>query len=427
MESTPGEGSTFTVELAFELPAEQPAGNLPTLTGVACIVVENPDCAVDDVSAYLEAGGARVLRAADLNAAAQVAANLSAPVVVILDTGQARPTPAALHATLASMPHARRLLITRGRRRQARQADSNTLVLDGSLLRREALLHAVAVLADRAAPDVFHDPAGEPLPGAQFAPPGIAQARDQGKLILVAEDDPINQKVITAQLGLLGYAAEIAGNGVAALSLWRGGHYALVLTDLHMPEMDGYTLARTIREDEAGRRRVPILALTANALRGEADHALAAGMDDYLTKPVPIEQLRAALEKWMPRQQASPLPATLGIEADASRTDDVVDVAVLKALVGDDEEIVRELLSDYLVSARRLAVELRAACSAGDTRQVGAIAHKLKSSSRSVGALALGELCAELESAGKAGDKQRGRKRPAAIRNSPGGSGCQHR
>ena len=406
VESTPGEGSTFTVELAFELPAEQPAGNLPTLTGVACIVVEDPDCAVDDVSAYLEAGGARVLRAADLNAAAQVAANLSAPVVVILDTGQARPTPAALHATLASMPHARRLLITRGRRRQARQADSNTLVLDGNLLRREALLHAVAVLADRAAPDVFHDPAAEPLPGAQFAPPGIAQARDQGKLILVAEDDPINQKVITAQLGLLGYAAEIAGNGVAALGLWRGGHYALVLTDLHMPEMDGYTLAGTIREDEAGRRRVPILALTANALRGEADHALAAGMDDYLTKPVPIEQLRAALEKWMPRQQASPLPATPGIEADASRADDVVDVAVLKALVGDDEEVVRELLSDYLVSARRLAVELRAACSAGDSRQVGAIAHKLKSSSRSVGALALGELCAELESAGKAGDKR---------------------
>ena len=406
VESRVGKGSTFTLELPFELPAEQPAADPPILAGVSCIVVESSHFAADDLRAYLETGGANVVCAADLNAAALATQTLRPPMVLIHDAMQECTTPAPWAANVVTMPNLRRLLITRGRRLWARQVDTETLTLDGNVLRPQALLRAVAVLTDRASPQMRDNAGSSRLPHAQPAPPSIAAARAQGRLILVTEDDPINQKVITAQLGLLGYAAEIAGNGVAALSLWRGGHYALVLTDLHMPEMDGYTLARTIREDEAGRGRVPILALTANALRGEADHALAAGMDDYLTKPVPIEQLRAALEKWMPRQQASPLPATLGIEADASRTDNVVDVAVLKALVGDDEEIVRELLSDYLVSARRLAVELRAACSAGDTRQVGAIAHKLKSSSRSVGALPLGELCAELESAGKAGDRQ---------------------
>src|ERR1700690_1144717 len=143
VESALGEGSTFNVELPFELPAEQPTGDMPMLAAAFCMVVENPDYAVDDVSAYLEADGARVLRAADLNAAAQAAANLSAPAVVVLDTAQARPTPAALHATLATMPRVRRLLITRGRRRQARQAGPDTLTLDGNILRRQALLRAV--------------------------------------------------------------------------------------------------------------------------------------------------------------------------------------------------------------------------------------------------------------------------------------------
>ena len=403
-ESAPAEGSTFTVELPFELPAEQPAPKMPILAGVACIVVQHPDYVADDIAAYLEAGGARVLQAADLDAGAQAAANLPAPVVLIQNAESRQTTPTVPHAS-AAMPHLRHLLITQGRRLQARQADPDTVSLDGSVLRRAALLRAVAVLAGRASPEVFHD-ATELRRDARLTPPGIAEARDQGRLILVAEDDAINQKVILAQLGLLGYAAEVADNGAKALNLWRAWPYALMLTDLHMPEMDGYTLAKTIRGEEAGTRRMPILALTANALRGEADHALAAGMDDFLTKPVTLELLRATLEKWMSVVHASSLPDAPRTKPTNAHAGAAVDVAVLKALVGDDEEIVREFLSDYLASARRLAADLQAACAAADTRQVGAIAHKLKSSSRSVGALALGELCAGLESAAKAGDNQ---------------------
>ena len=226
----------------------------------------------------------------------------------------------------------------------------------------------------------------------------------KGRLILVAEDDDINQKVILQQIRLLGYAAEVAGNGTEALRLWREGNYALLLTDLHMPEMDGYTLAETIRREGAGRRRMPILALTANALRGEANRARSAGMDEYLTKPVQLHLLRAALEKWLPRTNGSTPSAALPEGSRGGRAP-VVDVAVLRGLVGDDAGTVGEFLSDYLASARRLAAELRAAVAAGDTQQVGAVAHKLKSSSRSVGALAFGDLCAGLESAGGIGDK----------------------
>ncbi|GLU35408.1 PAS domain S-box protein [Trinickia caryophylli] len=251
---------------------------------------------------------------------------------------------------------------------------------------------------------------GDAREQARIAPVGpalsVAQAREQGRLILVAEDDAINQKVILRQLALLGHVAEIASDGCEALALWRAHRYALLLTDLHMPEMDGYELVETIRREEAPGTRLPIVALTANAVQGEATRAKAVGMDGYLTKPLQLNRLQAVLETHFRAPEASraaveaqPEPAT----RDAAPTT-AVDLDVLKGIVGDDPEVVRELLADYQQSVGRLAAELRVHCDAGRGREAGAIAHKLKSSSRSVGAMALGDLCAELENAGKAGD-----------------------
>ena len=132
------------------------------------------------------------------------------------------------------------------------------------------------------------------------SPLSLDEARTQGRLILVAEDDRMNQKVIVQQLALLGYAGHIAVDGAEALRLWRAGTYAMLLSDLHMPNVDGYELAASIRRDEeAGGTHLPIIALTANALHGEAERATAAGMDGYLTKPVPLATLREVLAKWI--------------------------------------------------------------------------------------------------------------------------------
>ncbi|WP_438951757.1 response regulator [Porticoccus sp.] len=116
---------------------------------------------------------------------------------------------------------------------------------------------------------------------------------------MVAEDDLVNQQVITRQLQLLGFSPEIAVDGADALAKWRAGNYELLLVDLHMPVKDGYSLVRAIREEESESRRLPILAFTANALKGEKEKALRFGMDDYLTKPIQIVELRAALQKWL--------------------------------------------------------------------------------------------------------------------------------
>jgi signal transduction histidine kinase/CheY-like chemotaxis protein/HPt (histidine-containing phosphotransfer) domain-containing protein len=398
VESAPNAGSTFTVTLPFEVAAEQPVRSQPDLSGLDCVVLEGTELNADDMRAYLAHAGARVHRVADVAASIDTATRLVAPVVIIMEARHGT----AHRADFDSLPTVRRVLITHGRRRRARVEGPDAVTLDGDALRRLALLRAVAVASGRASPEIIHERTAESRLDDDVLPPTIAEARAHERLILVAEDDEINQKVILQQLALLGYAAEIAANGTEALRMWREGRYALLLTDLHMPEMDGYTLADTIRREETG-RRMPILALTANALRGEANRAHAAGMDEYLTKPVQLAALRVVLEKWLPPGRGSTASGAT-VAASPARAA-AVDLAVLKGLVGNDEATVREFLTDYLDSARQLAGEMRTALAAGDARHAGAIAHKLKSSSRSVGALALGDLCAELENSSRTGNK----------------------
>ncbi len=404
VESTLGTGSTFTVTLPFELAAEQPTPPGPEITGVECIVVDGPGREGETLRIYLEHDGARVHRVTDLSAAAREAEGLTGPVVVIHPMDHPQPSAKMLQERFATAPDVRHVLISRSERRNLRVVAPDRVILDGGALRRQALLRAVAVAAGRASPEIIREITDGAPVAESVTPPTIAEARAQGRLILVAEDDDINQKVILQQLALLGLAAEIACNGSEALNMWRARDYALLITDLHMPEMDGYALAEAIRRLEAGAGRKPIIALTANALRGEATRASSVGMDAYLTKPVPLPRLRETLEAWLPAA-GTDLPATAApvTERGDSGTG-VVDLGVLKALVGGERETLREFLADYRDSARRLAAELRAAYTAGDPARAANAAHKLKSASRSVGALALGECCAGIEKAGRAGD-----------------------
>jgi two-component system sensor histidine kinase/response regulator len=272
-------------------------------------------------------------------------------------------------------------------------------------MHREYFLKAVAIAAGRAEEEEM--PLQENNKKLTATKLSREDAIQQGRLILIAEDNETNQKVILQQLGLFGYAADVAANGREALKRWQSGDYALLLTDLHMPEMDGYELAISIRAAENDTRHMPIIALTANALRDEAENCRSAGMDDYLAKPARLADLKAMLEKWMPDAEADrvdPVPVTPIQTAAAPARTVPVDVNVLKALVGDDDAVIREFLHDFRISGTETAAELRAACNSGQTALAGAQAHRLKSPARSVGALELGELCAAMEQAGKAGD-----------------------
>jgi HPt (histidine-containing phosphotransfer) domain-containing protein len=131
------------------------------------------------------------------------------------------------------------------------------------------------------------------------------------------------------------------------------------------------------------------------------------GMDDYVSKPVQLVNLEAILEKWLPVLPAKAPPAEPALPAPlTAETALTVDVNVLKALIGDDDALINEFLHDFRISVDSIGDQLRAACTTGQITVAGALAHKLKSSARAVGALALGELCAELEQAGKASDAE---------------------
>lgn len=400
--SEPGVGSTFTVRLPFDAAPEQPERQRPVIARSNCILIDNGMLNIADLREYLEHAEAIVQVAGSMDDAARAVIRQDGVVVVIHGAQRDAFAEAQLRDAFSAAPNARHLVIMRGRRRRARIQSTGLVIQDGDALRRDVLLYAVAVTAGLASPETEQESRPDAPPDTRAAP-SIADARAAGKLILVAEDDETNQKVILQQLALLGYAAEMAGNGKEALHLWREGQYALLLTDLHMPDVDGYTLASTIRYEEAGRRRMPIIALTANALRGEAHRAHLSGMDEYLAKPVKLDLLRSSLAKWMPADAAATVPSSTRT-ASGDLANGVVDVDVLKSLVGDNESIIRDFLAHFLTAASATTGELREACDDADCNKVGAIAHKLKSSSRSMGAIRLSDFCAGLENACRVND-----------------------
>ncbi len=394
VESELGAGATFTVVLPFELPAEQPAPILPDISGVACVIVASATRDFANVRSYLEHAGAQVHVAADVAEAATQAASLAA-CVVVQGVAPGAFSADALHRAFAAAPGARHLVLMPGDHTHVRVRDHDVVVVEGNTLRRKPLLRAVAVAAGRSSPEAVQPATANPRVH-EVTPPSTEEARAAGRLILVAEDDELNQKVIIQQLELLGYAQEMAGDGEDALRMWRDGSYGLLLTDLHMPKMDGYTLAESIRqtEDAEHRPHTPIIALTANALRGEMSRIKSAGMDDYLTKPVPLKLLDEVLRKWLPAgagaRDVKTGHAEVAVPAD-------LDLDVLRTVVGGDSAVMRDFLGRWSVSASGQMKELREALGSRDFARTAAIAHRLKSPSRSVGALRMGALCAELE------------------------------
>ena len=396
-------GSTFMVRVSFELAPEMAdAGQSPSeINGLNCVVVGGHAGIADDLGAYLEAEQALVAREPDLAAARRRAAAGPAGVTVwIVEGGEDPRHFGELHSALKIRaefdPPVVLVVVGRGQRRTARAEADGVIMIDGNSLNRRAFVRAVAIAAGRASPEP------QAASGTHRVIRSHAPSRDEAlrlhRLVLVAEDNEINQNVIRQQLDLLGYTADVATTGREALKRWQSGNYALLLTDLHMPEMDGYDLTLQIRVGERGRARMPIIALTANALAGESARCRAVGMDDYLSKPAPLAALAAVLEKWLPA--AAPPTAPAIPESSVAP----LEVGALEALVGSDPQIIDEFLQAFGVSAARSAVALREACAEQRPKAVASIAHNLKSSARAVGASRLGAFCSAMELAGAAGD-----------------------
>jgi two-component system sensor histidine kinase/response regulator len=382
VESELGAGSNFIARMPFATNSQSLSGAefSTELQGIRCLVMGGSSELTDDLARYLAADGASVQRAADADERRRwTQAQSSGLTVWVIEIGDAVPDVKELleAAHIRSDLPVGIVLIAFARSQRKPSAHAERFVLiDGNALSRQTLVKAVCSAAGRTTRE---------------------EAIRQNSLILVAEDNEINQRVISEQLHLLGFAVDVASDGREALSKWRSGQYSLLFADLHMPEMDGYALTLEIRLAEGGARsRIPIIALTANALQGEAERCRSVGMDDYLTKPAPLAALSETLARWLPK--------TANESSDAGQTlrPGATDLGVLAELVGDDPRLISEFVREFSVSAALLADELSNAALAGRTGDVADIAHKLKSSARSLGAIKLGDLCASLEEAGRA-------------------------
>ncbi|MEE8350796.1 MAG: PAS-domain containing protein, partial [Rhodospirillales bacterium] len=298
-----------------------------------------------------------------------------------------------------------------GRSKAEREDIANTVYIESNPLRRASFVHGVAVAAGRASPDISYEDDEIIVEAVEVL--SVEEAEAAGTLILVAEDNPTNRDVIGRQLKLLGYTAEFGDDGKQALKAWKSKSFAMLLTDCHMPEMDGFELTQAIRKTEKGRdHQFPIVAITASTLEAEVERCYEAGMSDFLAKPLEMPKLKAALKKWMPVGSGpvkkgesepiveSPEPSDSGDDP----IDSPIDPNALKSVFGDDEGTFKEILQDFIEPANNNIGEIQAAFAEHSADGVAKAAHKLKSSSRSVGAMELADICLALEMAGKADD-----------------------
>jgi PAS domain S-box-containing protein len=223
--------------------------------------------------------------------------------------------------------------------------------------------------------------------------------------VLVAEDNEVNQKVAVHILEKLGYRVEVAENGREAMEACQRAHYDAVLMDAQMPELDGYEATRRIREAEGSGRRVPIIAMTASAMKGDRERCLEAGMDDYISKPVTPEELARVLQRWV-----SPhAPAVEAAEAARAGpvAGDLLDGTIVESLMSVDEDgsLMDELVATYKRIAPVRIAALRKAAK-GNAADLERTAHSFLGSCGNLGCRRMADLCARLEVLGRSGSTE---------------------
>jgi CheY-like chemotaxis protein len=254
-----------------------------------------------------------------------------------------------------------------------------------------------------------------------YGPPSTEEAAAAGILILIAEDNPTNRTVMAKLMARLGYAIEMVESGIEARERLKQPGYGLLITDCHMPDMDGYQLTASLRAEEAGsERRLPIIALTADALPGTAQRCLDAGMDDYLSKPVSIDRLDAAVRRWLPeatkrrREGGMAMEATALVRhgADGAVICDLTEVADLFGGIGDE---VVGLIDQFLANVDQAALDLEAAMARGEGEAARHIAHRAAGGAHSIGAGQLGRVWSAVEVRLAGGDLEGARTEAAAL------------
>jgi signal transduction histidine kinase/CheY-like chemotaxis protein/HPt (histidine-containing phosphotransfer) domain-containing protein len=410
VESRPGEGSRFWFTARLRMPTQARYGDatLPGVAGVRALVVDDNATNREILEHQLRALG---LQATCVGSAAEALRAL----------GEVR-LPFALALVDIHMPEVDGVtLITQIRARPEHDALAVIVLSSLDVPRAGDLVRELRIASWITKPVRRADLAASIRHALGLAPPPVAPrtaaaspgARFHAR-VLLAEDNPVNQQVARSMLESAGVQVTLARHGREAVELAARERFDLILMDCMMPHMDGFEATGAIRAAEAGATRVPIVALTANAMEGDRERCLAAGMDDYLSKPFTRAGLLGALARWLEPVRdgtpARPVQPAQTVRAPAPQLPPSSDEPCLdpRALQSFEQmpggaELIRQLIGIYCESSQQLMHALREGLQAGDLHKVRVAAHTLKSSSAQAGAMRLSTLCRTLEHAARDG------------------------
>ena len=415
VESQLGEGSTFWFTARFE---KQPAktGRLTApdlqLEGLRVLIIDdnatNRKLVHHQITSWGMRNGSAKNGVEALSILRREAAAGDPYQIAILDMQMPEMDGLTLARVIKSDPaiaSTRLLMMTSlGRRDDAAIREAGVELCLTKPVKQSQLFDCLATLAGE---DLLDESHPQPRP-AQVTPPRVARGGTEHIRILVAEDNVVNQRVALRQLEGLGYAADAVANGIEVLEALERIPYDLVLMDCQMPEMDGYEATREIRKREGDSRHTTIVAMTANALGGDRERCIEAGMDDYISKPVKQETLSDAIERWTVDRPLSHQPAgSMSAVPTEAVTGNVIDASVLGELRAlrspRDPDFFVHLIDLFIEETPHRLAALRQAASIANPEALAGEAHALKGSCAHLGATRMDALCEILEEQGRAG------------------------
>ncbi len=411
VESVLGTGSTFWFTSRFEKQETQDSRAAPMgmLTGVRALIVESSVINGGILHSQMSNWGMNNRVAATpeqaIDLLAQAAARNAPYDIAIIDLGLPGMDALELARTIRARADIARLRLVMLTHRQADMQNARDAGIDACLAKpvRQTVLYEclVNVMACQPQEAVAPRDVREPV---DTAPAGI-----RGNILLV-EDNLINQQVALGILQIQGYSVTVVNNGREALDAHAQGAFDLILMDCHMPEMDGFEATREIRGRERSSigKRVPIIALTANAMAQDREECLNTGMDDHLSKPFSMQTMQDMLDRWMPQAASTRSEAAAELAARGpAKAAAALDRRVLDQLstLLKPERLARAI-NFYLVESPKLIQKLKQAAAANDAPEIVRSAHSLKSSSANLGASVLSRYCEDIEASARRADAE---------------------
>ncbi|MCC6706811.1 MAG: response regulator [Gammaproteobacteria bacterium] len=415
--SAAGRGATFWFELAFT-PADS-TRNPPPIADIRSahvLIIDDNLTHREVMAAYLRVWGVRCEAVAGASAALDylrfAAAAGEHVQIVIIDLKMPGNDGLTLGAEIraASDVHAPALVLMSS---SARRGDAQAAREAGFVAYLPKPAHADDLHACLCQALGLHEQAcegeGDGVAGIDLITRhSLREQRANGGHLLVVEDNVVNQQVARGMLARLGFGVDIAINGVAALEALAAHDYALVLMDCQMPEMDGYAATRALRSGDGGvrDRGIPVIAMTANATPADRKRCLAAGMSDYIGKPLDADELQAMLSRWLPDLAPRIETAVAPPGVAAGVHDTVLDLNSLRRRLGDDESLLSAVLTSFLRDTPQRLTALSEAIAHGAMEEVQRHAHQLRGVAANVGARQLAAQATQADDAAGIGDRE---------------------